>query len=244
MCPSRTEHGETLPLGGGLIERPRLLQRLQAAFDHKLTLITAPPGFGKTTVVAQLTRGAKAQVTWQTIDERSRDLPNLYSQAINALSAVTPGITQLAPPFGYSAAELASLIGDHLAENLTGELIYVIDDVHLLTGAAPAEAWLRALVTTLPPNCHLILASRSLPRLPLVEMIARGEVLAIGLDDLRFTPEEIRELGTSLLGLPPSEDQVQQLAERLEGWPAVIALAFHPLPPALPREQMALSGQG
>src|SRR5205814_325159 len=60
--------------------------------------------------------------------------------------------------------------------------------------------------------------------------------------ELRFTAEEIADLGTSLLGLRPSEDQVQQLADRLEGWPAGTALAFHPLPPEL--EQMALSGQG
>src|SRR5712691_11081377 len=83
MGSTRPMQGEITPPGTGIIERPRLLQRLQGAFDHKLTLITAPPGFGKTTIVAQLTRGAPAQVTWQTIDERSRDLPNLYSQAIH-----------------------------------------------------------------------------------------------------------------------------------------------------------------
>src|SRR5579859_4041764 len=99
MCPTRTIPGGLVPQSTGIIDRPRLLQRLQGAFDHKLTVITAPPGFGKTTLVAQLTRGTRASVTWQTIDERSRDLPNLYSQAINALGVNLPGITQLAPPF-------------------------------------------------------------------------------------------------------------------------------------------------
>ncbi|HVO68909.1 MAG TPA: hypothetical protein VMT24_02620, partial [Aggregatilineaceae bacterium] len=243
MCPTHIMQREILPQGAGIIDRPRLVQRLQGALDHKLTLLTAPPGFGKTTLVAQLTRDARTPVAWQTLDERSRDLPNLYSQAINALSAITPGITQLAPPYGYGPGELATLIADHLAENLSGELIYVLDDVHQLTGAGPAETWLRELVTALPSNCHLILASRTLPRLPLVEMIARGEVLAIGPDELRFTTEEITELGDVLLGFPPEEDQVQQLAAPpLEGWPAGTVLAFHPLPPEL--EQMALSGQG
>src|SRR5579864_994093 len=185
MFPSGTVQGAVASPGPSIIQRPRLLQRLHGALDHKLTLITAPPGFGKTTLVAQLTRAVHMPVAWQTIDERSRDLPNLHAQAINALGAITPGIKQLAPPYGYSAGELATLIANHLAENLTGELIYVLDDVHWLTGATPAETWLRSLVTTLPAACHLILASRTLPRLPLVEMIARGEVLAIGLDELR-----------------------------------------------------------
>src|SRR5579864_2789149 len=181
MFSSGSVQGGLTSQGSNLIERPRLLQRLQSTLDHKLTLITAPPGFGKTTLVAQLTRAVQLPVAWQTIDERSRDLPNLYSQAINALSIALPSIRQLAPPYGYSAGELATLIANHLFENLTGELIYVLDDVHLIAGAAPAENWLRSLVTAMPPTCHLILASRTLPRLPLVEMIARGEVLAIGL---------------------------------------------------------------
>ncbi|MHB8627238.1 MAG: tetratricopeptide repeat protein [Aggregatilineales bacterium] len=242
MHPTRSVQGVLASQGPSIIERPRLLLRLQSALHQKLTLITAPPGFGKTTLVAQLTRAAEAPVAWQTIDERSRDLPNLYSQAINALSAITPSIKQLAFPYGYAAGELATLIANHLAENLTGDLIYVLDDVHRLTGAAPAEAWLRTLVTVLPTSCHLILASRSLPRLPLVEMIARGEVLAIGLDELRFTAPEIAELGTNLLGVEPAEDHVQQLVARLEGWPAGTVLALQPLPSEL--EQVALSGQG
>lgn len=242
MFPSSSVQGGITSQGSNNIERPRLLQRLQSTLDHKLTLITAPPGFGKTTLVAQLIRTVQLPVAWQTIDERSRDLPNLYSQAINALSVTLPSIRQLAPPYGYSAGELATLIANHLVENLTGELVYVLDDVHWLAGAAPAETWLRSLVTTLPPACHLILASRTLPRLPLVEMIARGEVLAIGLDELRFTPTEIGELGTALLGVRPAEDRIKQLLARLEGWPAGTILALQPLPPEL--EQTALSGEG
>src|SRR5260221_348475 len=109
MCPARSNQGEIVPQGPSIIERPRLLQRLQGTFDHKLTLITAPPGFGKTTLVAQLTRAPQVPVVWQTLDERSRDLPNLYSQALHALSTITPGITQLAPPYGYGPGELATL---------------------------------------------------------------------------------------------------------------------------------------
>ena len=104
MRPIRSMQGNTVSHGTGIIERPRLLQRLEGAFDHRLTLITAPPGFGKTTLVAQLTRRAQAQVAWQTIDERSRDLPNLYSQAIDALSAVTPDIRHLLRPMATAPA--------------------------------------------------------------------------------------------------------------------------------------------
>ena len=241
MYSKTISRADGIPQSSGIIERARLLERLQGALEHKLTLITAPPGFGKTTVVAQFTRNTPVAVVWQTIDERSRDVPTLYAQAIEALTPVFPGITQLAPPFGYGPAELATLLCDYLADHNNHELIYVLDDVHLMTGVVAAENWLRGLVNALPRNCHLILASRALPRLPLVEMIARGEVLAIGLDELRFTPDEVSELGTALLGARPRDEQVSQLTARLEGWPAGTILAFHPLSSGL--EEMTLGGQ-
>src|SRR5512135_2720412 len=106
--------GNVGPQVAGIIERPRLLRRLQGAFDHKLTLVTAPPGFGKTTLVAQLVSAVQQSVAWQVMDERSRDLPNLFRQTINTLSTLVPTIAQLTPPYGNVPGEMAVVIADHL----------------------------------------------------------------------------------------------------------------------------------
>ena len=236
--PRRTERH--VPRGAGVIDRPRLLSKLQGALEHKLTLISAPPGYGKTTLVAQFARQSPYPVAWHTIEERERDIPNLYNQSLAVLEQVAPGIKELAPPYGYATTELAALIADYLREKLPGDVIYILDDVHRLAGAPAAEAWLRALVALVPASCHLILLSRILPDLPLIEMIARREVLAIGQEELRFTSQEIYDLGNELLGAPPSPERTLEVAVRLEGWPAGTVLAFLPLPPDL--ERAILSG--
>ncbi len=222
--------------GSGIIDRRRLLETLKGAVNHRLTLISAPPGYGKTTLVAQFTQVSPCPVIWQTIDERDRDVPNLYTHCLSTLAPVLPGIKMLDSPYRYAAGDLAALIADYLRDHLSDDILYVLDDVHHLTGAPAAELWLRTLVTLIPPPCHLILLSRTLPNLSLIEMIARGDVLAIGQEELRFTAEEIDDIGNTVLGTRPSAD----LIDRLEGWPAGIVLAFHPLPPEI--ERKVLSG--
>lgn len=224
--------------GSGLIDRPRLLNKLQKALEHKLTLISAPPGYGKTTLAAQLARQSPYPVVWHTLDESQRDLPVLYQRALSLLESVAPGIQSLPPPYGYPASELAGLIIAYLRDHLDGDFIYIIDDVQLLAGSAPVETWLRTLVGNIPTACHLILLSRILPDLPLTEMISRREVLAIGQEELRLTVPEIHNLGREMLGSPMADSKAQELVKRLEGWPAGTVLALHPLPPDMERAML------
>ncbi len=165
--------------GSAVIDRPRLLEKLQHAPEHKLTLISAPPGYGKTTLLTQYVRHAPYPVVWHTIEERERDIPILYARCLSVLSQVVPSIQNLPPAFGYPPAELAILIADFLRDALEGDLIYVLDDTHHLATSQAAETWLRTFVTHVPSNCHLMLLSRILPDLPLTEMISRREVLAM-----------------------------------------------------------------
>jgi LuxR family maltose regulon positive regulatory protein len=226
----------------GLINRPRLLEKLREALNYRLTLISAPPGYGKTTLAAQFARQMDCPLVWHTIEERERDVPNLHARSISVLNAVVPGIKTLAPGPGFAPSELASLVADHLRETLTGDIIYILDDVHHLAGSTAAEAWLRKLVLSVPSTCHLILISRMLPDLPLVEMIARREVLAIGQEHLRLTPQEVHELAHEVLGQPLPDEKLHELSTRLEGWPAGLVLALHPLPSEL--ERAMLHGEG
>lgn len=229
--------------GRGIVERPRLLQKLRHAWEHKLTLISAPPGYGKTTLAAQFAdQIAPDQVAWHTVEERERDLPNLFAQSIAALSAIVPEIEALARAT-YSSSELAVLIADFLRQRLSRDIIYVLDDVQNIAGAPAAEAWLRTLVAQVPANCHIVLISRILPDLPLVEMIARREVLAIGQEELRLNLPEIHEVAHRVSGIMPSAEVVEGLAKRLEGWPAGTLLALQPLPSDLERAMLG-GGEG
>ena len=244
MASTILQRDTHIPHFAGVIQRPVLLDRLQAVADHKLTLICAPPGYGKSTIVAQFAYQSSYSAAWQTLEERDRDVPNLYRQSLAALEPIANGVQDLpADPVGYTPGELAGLIADYVRNNATDDFVYVLDDIQYLAGAPGAEAWLRAMVSLMPANCHLVLIGRILPDLPLTEMIARREVLALGQDQLKFTPTEIDSLAREVLGLAPSPAEVYDLASRLEGWPAGIFLALRPLPSDLERA-MLNGGEG
>jgi len=243
MSSLSTQRESPIPRVSGVIRRPRLLAKLQDAAAHKLLLICAPPGYGKTTIAAQFAAQAPYPVAWHTIEERERDVPNLYNQSVAALEYVIPSIQDLTPVPGYTPGELAALIADHLRDNLDKEIFYVMDDAHLIAGSPAAELWLTSLVRLIPANCHLVLISRILPNLPLTEMIARGEVIALGQEQLRFTREEVHHLVDEALVAHVPHADLDSLTTRLEGWPAGIALAIHPLPSELERAMLS-GGEG
>src|SRR5258708_16863177 len=156
----------------GLIDRPRLLDKLQGVSAYKLTLISAPPGYGNTTLAAQFVRQASVPTAWHTIEERERDVPDLQAHSISALSQVVPGIQALSSRQGYAADDLALSVTDCVRANVADEFIYVIDDVHLLAGSPTPGVWLSTLVGPFPLTCPLLFISPPLPPLPLGEVIA------------------------------------------------------------------------
>jgi LuxR family transcriptional regulator, maltose regulon positive regulatory protein len=227
-----------IPRISGTIVRARLLEKLQAASNYKLTLISAPPGYGKTTLAAQFAQQTSFAVAWHTVEEQERDAPSLYAKCVSVLQGLLPGIESLPAADGHSASELAAFIASHLRQHLNGDILYILDDVHNLAGSLAAETWLRTFVMSVPKRCHLILISRILPDLPLTEMIARREVIAIGQQELQFTSQEIHSLANEILGPAHASLEVEEIASRLEGWPAGIVLALQPLPPDLERAML------
>ncbi len=235
------QHRKTqIPRIFGVIQRSRLLEKLQLVVDHKLVLICAPPGYGKTTVAAQFAQETTHSVVWHTIEERERDFPTLYSQTIAAFSQIFPSIQDLASPAQYEPSELAATLTNRLRDVAQDDVIYVLDDVHLVLGSPTCENWLQSLVTLMPSKCHVVLLSRTLPALPLTEMIARREVMAIGQQELRFNADEFTRLTSEIFSVDSASQQTRSLFQRLEGWPAGVALALQPLPVEL--ERLLLDG--
>src|SRR5687768_1104296 len=115
-----------------IVERTRLLEKLRAAAHHKLTLIAAPPGYGKSTLVTQFAHETTLPVAWHWLEENERDLPNLFEHCLTALSDIAPEILTNKPEETASAAELASFMTDFLRRELDGDFIYILDDVHHL----------------------------------------------------------------------------------------------------------------
>lgn len=220
-----------IPLTPGTVDRPRLLERLERAIEHRLTLVSAPPGYGKSTLVSQFARQTEHPTVWHTIEERERDLPALYRHMTLALQIFCPGIATDMPSMGeYSPLELAAMASEYLREHLTAPTIYVFDDVYNLDGAPASETFLRTLIERAPANIHFILISRSVPSLPFAEMIARSAVLALGSYELRMTDAEVDSLAELLLSTSPVATTMQEVIARLDGWPAGIMLALQPLP--------------
>jgi LuxR family maltose regulon positive regulatory protein len=213
-----------------IVLRPRLVERLNEglAAGNKLTLVSAPAGSGKTTLVGEWVDGCGRAVAWLSLDEADSDPSRFLAYLIAALRTVEPGIgegvlallqTPQPPP---PEVALTALLNDLTA--IPNSVVLVLDDYHVLDARAVDEA-LAFLVEHLPPQLHLVVATREDPALPLARLRARGQLTELRGADLRFTPDEAAEFLTEVMHLDLSTNDVAALDARTEGWIAGLQLA-------------------
>jgi LuxR family maltose regulon positive regulatory protein len=215
-------------LRSGTLPRESVQARLEGVDLPRLTLIAAPAGFGKTTVLATWVhrRGSGRPLAWVSLDAGDNDPAVLWSHVIAALKAALPGLGTTADPGAAGTAPLTESVLPRLTNDLatSSRVELVLDDVHRVTGDA-ARSSLTWALEHMPDNVHVVMASRTEPRLPLAAMRARGDLVELRLDDLRFDDLEATELLNARLGLGLDPADIRTLVRRTEGWPAGLYLA-------------------
>ena len=212
----------------GTVERRRLTARAQGELPA-LVLVSAPAGFGKTTLLTELTgTDPDRRTAWLSLDAGDNDPAVFWSYLVAAVRTVLPAAAAgaeglvLATGGQPVSAVVASLLND-LADAPT-EVVLVLDDYHVIE-APEVHAAVAFLVDHLPDNVHLVLAGRSDPPLPLARLRARGDLLELRAADLRFTMEEAATYFDASAGLTLTPAQVDALEARTEGWAAALQLA-------------------
>jgi LuxR family maltose regulon positive regulatory protein len=194
----------------------------------KLTLISAPAGFGKTTLTSEWIAGSQRPVAWLSLDEGDNDPTRFLTYFIAALQTITANIgagvlSVLQSPQPPPIESILTALLNEIT-TLTDNFVLVLDDYHVLD-AKPVDEALTFLLEHLPPQMHLVIATREDPHLPLARLRARGQLTELRAADLRFTPAEAAEFLNRVMGLNLSAEDIAALETRTEGWIAGLQLA-------------------
>ena len=214
-----------------LVERPRLHELLDGGEGRKLTLVSAPAGFGKTTLLVEWLverSGNGRSGVWLSLDESDNDPARFLSYLVGALQNVVEGIGEgvLALLRAPELPPLEALV-EALINELAGagrEVTVFLDDYHLID-ARPVHEAVSIFLEHLPENVGLVIATRTDPPLPLSRLRARDQVTEIKAADLRFTPDEAAAFLRDVMGLYLSAENIAALEEATEGWVAALQLA-------------------
>jgi len=211
-----------------LVHRQRLLTRLDEGLQrgNRLTLISAPAGYGKTTLLGEWIRRSKFSVAWLSLDDGDNDPARFLSYLITALRRIQPGLrdtkfdtSELESPHSALAPIVNSL------DKIPGRILVVLDDYHAVHNQTVHSA-VTFLLENSPPQIHIVIASRADPPLPIALLRGRGQITELRQNDLRFTRQEAAEFFGANPDLDLSQDDIAALTNRTEGWAAGLQMAF------------------
>ena len=211
-----------------LVPRPHLLESLEAGLSGKLTLVSAPAGFGKTTVVSEWIRECGHPTAWLSLDKNDNDLARFLIYFIAALQRIDSEIgvdvraaleESLSPHFEILLTRLISEM-----ERLPDKSIIVLDDYHLIDSKTIHDA-INFLIEYMAPTVHLVITGRTDPPLPISRLRVQGEVNEVRTPKLRFTKKEVATYLNDRMGFDLSSDGIAAMEARTEGWIASLKLA-------------------
>ncbi len=216
-----------------LVRRPSLIGRLNEGLQSRLILVSAPAGFGKTVIVSEWVAGCtrlepEVRPAWLSLDEGDSDPARFLSYLVAALRMAVPDVGQgvldmlQSPQPPPTESMLTALLNEITA--LPHDVVLVLDDYHVVDSESVDQA-LAFLLEHLPPQMHLIIATREDPHLPLARLRARGQLTELRAVDLRFSPTEAAEFLNRVMGLGLSAEDITALETRTEGWIAGLQMA-------------------
>ncbi len=220
------------PMPPEMVRRPRLVERLKEGLSRKLTLISAPAGFGKTTLLSECFSSSETPVGWVSLDADDNDPSRFWAYFISALQRLYPGLGEAAmemidspqpPTYDTLLTELINEMPD-CGDSPGQPVVIVLDDYNAIDEKSIHKG-VAFLIDRMPAQLHLVISTRVDPPLPLARLRAGGQLCEIRTGDLRFTPEEAAVLLNDLMGLGLSEADIAVLDARTEGWVTSLQMA-------------------
>lgn len=218
-----------------IITRSHLIERLNEGLHHKLTLISAPVGYGKTTLVSDWLSTLNNRAAWLSLDQEDDEPRRFWAYVVAALQTIQPelGLTMLAMLQAPQLPPIENILSDLINQiaSLSDKIILVLDDYHLLASSSLHQGT-NFLLDHLPVQMHLVIITREDPPLPLPQLRAKGQMVELRIKDLRFTLAESDQFLNHKMGLNLPPEEITVLGQRTEGWVAglqMAALSLHEL---------------
>lgn len=221
----------TIPPGqAGWISRPRLIRQLDSGKDCRLVVVSAPAGFGKTTMLSEWASSRRG-FAWLSLDQGDNDPLRFWTHFISSLRMVQPDLGEAALELLQSYSPSSQLPAETFLTTLINELFdesasftMILDDYHLISNRSIHDD-LRFLIDRMPSGLRLVVSSRVKPPLSLGRLKIRGQLLMLTADDLRFTPQEIALFARRAARNRPGEEDISALERYSEGWAAGLQIA-------------------
>jgi LuxR family transcriptional regulator, maltose regulon positive regulatory protein len=211
-----------------VVLRPRLVERLNEGLHRKMILISAPAGFGKSTLISEWVAGCGLPVAWLSLDERDNDLLRFLTYLISALQTISANfgagvLNMIQSPQSPPIESILTVLVNEIT-TVQDNFIVVLDDYHLIDSKA-VDNTLASLLERLPRQMHLVIATREDPHLPLSRLRVRDQLIELRATDLRFSPAEAADFLNLMMGLNLPAEDIAALETRTEGWIAGLQLA-------------------